>query len=116
MAIGEVRIELGGRDRELRFRLRAWSALEDQGFSLDDMLERMRGGGFNLKALQVLLWAMLRHESPAPSLDEVGDWVGGDNVEMVTAKLGEAIKGAFPADPPPVAAPVGSGTGPEPAP
>ena len=115
MAIGEVSLSLGGRDRVFRFRLKAWSALEDQGYSLDQIIESMQSGRLNLKVIHALLWAMLQHENPKPSMDDVGEWVGGENVELMVEKLGEAIKDAFPhgngSSPPVGASPAAGGTG-----
>lgn len=115
MAIGEVTVNLGGADHVLRFRLRAWAALEDRGFKLDDVIAELNSGKLNFKAFEALLWAMLQHEKPAPSVEQVGEWVGGENFPEVIAKIGEAMRDAFPApDPPmPALANVGAGSGPE---
>lgn len=117
MAIGDVRLTLGGQERLFKFRLQAWAALEDQGFSLDGIVTQMQQGRLPLKAVQVLVWAMLHHAMPAPTMLEIGEWVGGENVEAVMATLGEAIKDAFPQspDPPPAPGLVADGTGPAPA-
>lgn len=115
MAIGEVRLELGGAERDLRFRLLAWAALEDQGYLLQDVLDQIQAGKISFKALQVLIWAMCQHQKPAPSMGDIGEWVGMDNCEEIIAKVGEAIRDASPDPPdPPAARPAPTGAGPAP--
>jgi len=114
--IGDVIVRLGEQDHVLRFRLRAWAAVEDRGFQLDQIMNEMQGGKLNFKAMEALLWAMLQHENPPPSIPQVGEWVGGDNFAEVVAKIGDAIRGAFPPANPPTPAPVTPGTGSGPAP
>lgn len=113
MATGEVTVNLGGVEHVLRFRLRAWAALEDRGFRLDDVIAELNSGKLNFKAFEALLWAMLQHEQPPPSVGQVGEWVGGENFPEVIAKIGEAMRDAFPPGPPTPAPSLGAGSGPE---
>ena len=116
--VGDATIHLGGQERILRFRLLAWAKLEDRGYPLTEVVERLQVGTLNFKLVLSLLWAGLQHEKPAPTWEEVGEWVGGENFSDVVSRLGEAIKHAFPpgdpTNPPdPVLATAGTGTGSE---
>ena len=70
-----------------------------------------------VKPMLATLWAMLKsgaNGAPVPSMQEVGHWVTGENFSDVAAKVGEALRDAFPVktdNPPPT---VGDGTGPAP--
>src|SRR5260370_5390505 len=100
MAVRFVPIILGGQERQLRFALSAWAAVEDHGYDLQGLLDALHGNGngkrLSLKAVRVVLWAMLQEEEDPPTLKEVGRWVDGDNFSDVMAKAGEAMRLAFP--------------------
>ena len=49
--------------------------------------------GFDLAFLRGMLYAGLKHEDSELTLEQVGDLIDMDNMEEVTNKLGEAMKG-----------------------
>lgn len=115
MAIRAVRCLLDGAERELRLDLGSWAALEDQGYDLDAMLGQLREGKLKMRGVQTLLWAMLQGEDAPPTLKQVGRWVDGANFRDALAKVGEAMKLAFPeVKESPPSPPVGAGTGTKP--
>lgn len=93
---GIVDIEIGGKQRQLRLDMNALAEAEAQlglGGILEviPMLEKV-----SLRAIRVLLWAGLRHEEKALTLEEVGSWemTGG-----VVTLIGRAFRLAFPEPP-----------------
>lgn len=115
-----VPLSLGGRERNLRFALSAWAALEDHGTDMQAATHALRGSGKppSMKSVALLLWSMLQEDDDPktgvpPTIREVRSWVDGDNFAEVMSKVGDALRLAFPpkpeepvADPPP-----GVGTG-----
>lgn len=106
MAIRDTLVALGGGEHRLRWSLSAWAAVEDYGYTMDSILGDM-AKTLSMKAVSICLWAMLQEEDPRPSLAQVRSWVDGENFGVVVAKMGDAIRAAFPEAPPnpPPAAP-----------
>lgn len=113
MAIRAVTCSLGGKDRELRLDMGAMAALEDQGYTVEQLVSSLSEGNLSAKRILALLWAMLQSEDQPPSLKEVGRWVDGENFEAVLQSVGEALRLAFPKKPKEGAGPPrrGAGTG-----
>lgn len=90
---GTVAIEVGGKDRTLKFDLNALAEVED----------RLKLGGINdvipllerisIRAVRCLLWAGLAHEDPTLTEKDVGSW--NIDVREVVPLLGQAIGIAF---------------------
>lgn len=112
MAVRAVACRLNGSEHMLRLDLGAMAALEDRGVSVESIVEKLSGGTFSPKSMQLILWAMLQGEENPPSLKEVGALVDGGNFHPVVEKIGEALRLAFPekGETPPDP-PVGAGTG-----
>lgn len=80
------------RERHLKFNLNALILAEEiTGKKLAE-LEKDKGA-FDLAFLRAMLYAGLKHEDKELTLEEVGDLIDMDNMEDVTEKLGEAMKG-----------------------
>lgn len=96
MATRRVMLELGGQERELRFGLGAWAALEDHGVTIDDVFAQVEQR-MPFRTVQRLLWAMLQTENgQSPTMTDVGQWVDLRNFEAVVAKAKEAIRDGMP--------------------
>lgn len=113
MAIRDVLLDLGGQERVLTCDLGAWAAIEDRGLHLTAIMQDLNAGEIKFKPLLVLLWAMLGTNGPRPSMEEVGHWVTGENFGLVAAKMGEALRDAFPSGGEAAANPPRRGTGDE---
>lgn len=117
MAIRRVLVELGGQERELRFGLGAWAALGDHGLDIDQLFtEAAEGRSWSFRTIQRVVWAMLQTENgQSPTMEQVGYWVDGRNLSLVTMKMREALQDAMPVaettDPPPGAAGIGASPG-----
>lgn len=112
MAIRAVACVLDGSERMLRLDLGAMAALEDRGISVESLVDKLGSGNFSPKSIQLILWAMLQGGENPPSLKAVGALVDGENFQYVAAKIGEALRLAFPEKPDkPVDPPVGAGIG-----
>jgi hypothetical protein len=85
-----VAIELD-KERHLKFTLNALIIAEGiTGKKLADLGDDK--GAFDLTFLRAMLYAGLVWEDKALTLDEVGDLIDMDNMDVVTAKLGEAMQ------------------------
>jgi hypothetical protein len=105
-----VPLELGGTSRSLQFGLGAWAALEAAGYELGEVFQGFQGGAKRFTSLRALVWSMLQHEEPPPSLAVVGGWIDATNLvaamEAVTKVLAEALPepgNGGPPDPSPAA-------------
>lgn len=101
-----VTIELGGKERELKYDLNAFAELENKFGSVEKaMLDLQKG---SMQSVKLILWAGLIHQEAI--IDEktgepsgynitpyqVGAWVDPRMLASMTQKLGEAIKTAMP--------------------
>lgn len=113
MAVRAVPCQLNGHELMLRLDMGAMAALEDHGCDLESLVGSLQTGKFSAKRIQLLLWAMLQGEEPAPTLKEVGRWVDGSNFALVVERIGEALRLAFPesAKESPPGPPAAAGTG-----
>lgn len=78
-----IYVELGGRQRELRFNANAFILLRDVGYELKPLTEKVESGRrVMLDSLRAYLWAALakdaRDNKEALSLDQVGDFLAED--------------------------------------
>lgn len=83
-----IKLELGGKERGLRFDLNALAEIGDRlsiKIRLDHLKEDLLGVPLPLSALRVVLWAGLIHEDPELKPEEVGAWVDTENVGVVLA-------------------------------
>lgn len=90
---GGVAIEVGGKDRTLKFDLNALAEVEDRlklsGINdVIPLLERI-----SIRTVRCLLWAGLFHEDPTLTEKDVGSW--NIDVRDVVPLLGQAIGIAF---------------------
>lgn len=80
------------KERHLKFNLNALITAEEiTGKKLAELGDNK--GNFDLAFLRAMLFAGLRHEDKELTLEEVGDLIDFDNLEEVTAKLGDAMQG-----------------------
>jgi hypothetical protein len=86
-------INLGGKDRTLRFDLGEWEAIETQGTTLDELLERF-GKGPSFTDVRILVWAML--SADGATKEDVRRWITGQNFGAVMSAVGEMIRETFP--------------------
>lgn len=92
-----VYVVLDGKERPLRLQLGAWAALQDRGHKLEDLLTAWQEDVGNYQTLQLLLWAMLQNgDKPWPTMDEVGEWVGAQNVGEVLTAMGKCLRASLP--------------------
>lgn len=113
MAIRQVLLELGGQERELRFGLGAWAALEDHGIAIDALTEDVQGGKLmRFKTVQRIIWAMLQSENgSSPTYFQVGLWIDGRNFAQVVEKMREAFRDGVATEGPSPPLPDAAGTG-----
>jgi len=96
---GEVAIEIGGKRRTLRFDLNALAEIEQAlGLrGLDATLAALSNLGY--REARAALWAGLKHECPALTLEEVGSWDLLSNkmrgLRDAIDKITEAMAAAF---------------------
>lgn len=86
MAGRTVTIELGGKERHLKFDLNAVAEIGERlnvTVRLEKLAEDLLSTPLPLSALRVLLWAGLRHEDPELTPEQVGAWVDLDNIGEV---------------------------------
>ena len=86
MAGRTVTIELGGKERHLKYDLNAIAEIGERlniNIRLDHLREDLFGASLPLSTLRVLLWAGLRHEDTELTPEQVGEWVDLDNIEEV---------------------------------
>lgn len=101
-----VLVELGGRERELKFDLNAYAELEKKFGSVEIAMKTLEKG--NMASIKTIVWAALIHEEA--NLDEdgeligykitpfkVGSWIDTGNLPEVSAKLSSALGGSLPA-------------------
>jgi hypothetical protein len=94
----EIKIELGGKERTLRFDLNAMAAYEEAtGKSLFNQKDAGEiSGKMSAVTLRALLWAMLLHEEKTIALEDVGGWITTRNMAAVAGNIGEAFNAAMP--------------------
>lgn len=101
-------INLGGKQRSIKFDLNAYGELEDKYGTVQEAMEKLKTG--NLKAVKTILWAGLIHEEAI--LDEitgeplryaispymVGSWITPDKLANVVKELNAAMLAHLPKD------------------
>ena len=86
-----VVLNLGGKERRVRYDLNAIAEIGDRldiKVRLDNLGADLLGRELPLRALRTILWAGLIHEDENLTEQEVGKWVGQDN-------MGEVLEGFF---------------------
>ena len=86
MAGRTVTVNLGGKERQLKFDLNAIAEIGERlkvTVRLEKLAEDLMSTPLPLSALRVLLWAGLRHEDPELTPEQVGAWVDLDNIGEV---------------------------------
>lgn len=96
MAVRDVLLELNGATHILRSDLGAWAALEDHDEDYLGLIQRLEDGKPKMRAVLLLLWAYLDHETPRPSLQEVKRWVTSENFGAVAKAVVEAFRDGVP--------------------
>lgn len=80
------------KERHLKFNLNALILAEEiTGKKLSQLGENKEG--FDLAFLRGMLYAGLKWEDKELTLEEVGDLIDMENMELVTEKLGDAMQG-----------------------
>lgn len=101
-----VTLELGGKERTLKFDLNAFAELEERFGSVEEAMRALQQGG--MKAIRTILWVGLIHEEVI--LDEktgepigynitpyqVGGWIAPRQLPQVSDKLTEAMQLGMP--------------------
>lgn len=100
ITIPTVEIELD-KVRHLRFDFNAICDFEDKaGKEIMSMMITLPDGSpsikFNFKDLRILLWAALKWEDPALTLEQVGAQIYNGNAEAVGKKIAEALNAGLP--------------------
>lgn len=110
MAVRDVFCELNGAPHILRSDLGAWAAIEDAGEDYLALIRRLVEEGPKMRAILLLTWGYLDHETPRPSLEDVKRWVTTDNFGVVTQAVVTAYQDGIPSESPgPLAADAGTG-------
>lgn len=93
-------LELGGKERHMRFDLNAFAELEEAYGSIEGAMGALEKG--SIKALRAIIWAGLLHEhtdsdgNPTLTLLEVGSWIDIKDLPTLSEKLGKALEQALP--------------------
>ena len=90
MAGPSVMLELGGKERRLRFDLNAVAEIGERldiTVRLDELGKDLMSKPLPLSALRILLWAGLRHEDSELTPETVGSWVDQDNIREVAERF-----------------------------
>lgn len=85
---GVVTLELGGKERKLKYTLYSLSMLEEAGVKLSDLGKEM-----SMKQVMKVLWAGLVTFEKDLTPEEVGAMVGVEDIPMISEKLTEAFEG-----------------------
>lgn len=85
---GAVTIELGGKERKLKYTLYSLTKLEEKGVKMADLGKEMSMG-----QIMAVIWAGLITYDKKITVEEVGSMIGIEDLPMVTEKLTEAFKG-----------------------
>jgi hypothetical protein len=90
---GEVELQTEAKTYVLRLSVNAVVEVEDLlGKSIGEVIASIERIG----TLRALLWGALREFQPSVSIFDAGDLIGELGAEAVGAKIGEALKLAFP--------------------
>lgn len=92
-AKGEVALRVGETDYTLRLSINAICEAEAL---LDKTVNEIIASLDRVSTMRALLWAGLREHHKDVSLFDAGDIIGAAGADVVGAKIGEAIKAAFP--------------------
>ena len=86
MAGRTVTIELGGKERHLKYDLNAIAEIGERlniTISFTNFVQDLMSTPLPFSALRVILWAGLIHEDPDLTPKDVGAWVDLDNMKQV---------------------------------
>lgn len=89
-----VPLEIGGKVRNLRYDLNAFSELEETYGDLPKMLAALNSG--SIKAVRKFLYVGFMHENENLTEKEVGSWFDISNIEVINSKITEAMSKALP--------------------
>mgnify|MGYP001564817574 CR=1 FL=1 len=95
MSLPYVTVQLGGKERHLRYTMQAMAEVEER-LGLVNIFQDIPTVTLNARNLRTLVWAALLHESPEITEPEVGRWIDGENFTEVSEAFGEALKRFFP--------------------
>ena len=98
MAGRTVTIELGGKERHLKFDLNAIAEIGERldiTISFENFVKDLMSTQIPFSALRVILWAGLRHEDPDLTPEQVGAWVDLDNMQQVMDRFFTLFGGKF---------------------
>lgn len=94
---GEVVLAVGDERYTLRMSINAVAEIEDlTDKGINELVAMVRDpANFRISTWRVLLWGALREFHPC-SIEEAGEIMGRAGVDLIVAKLGEAMAAAFP--------------------
>lgn len=87
-------INLGGKERELRYDLNALAELEDAYGSIEEAFKKAQTG--SIKALRCIIWAGILHEDESLTERQVGKWLDIHSLNELTEVAGGAMSQSFP--------------------
>lgn len=92
--VKDIPLQLGGKERRLRFTLNSFAELEDAYGSVDAAMAKLQGG--SMKAVRKLIWAGLLHEDETLTETQVGNMLDVSNLQEFTEALTKALGTAMP--------------------
>ena len=98
MAGRTVTIELGGKERHLKYDLNAIAEIGERldiTISFENFVKDLMSTQIPFSALRVILWAGLRHEDLDLTPEQVGAWVDLDNMQQVMDRFFTLFGGKF---------------------
>lgn len=102
----KIMMELGDKQREIKFDLNAFAELEKRFGTVEKAMEKMQSGG--MSAIKTVLWVGLIHEEAVLDEDtgepikynitpfQVGSWITMQNLEEVSRNLTRAMGADLP--------------------
>jgi hypothetical protein len=90
-----ITVSLGGQTRTLKLNLNALAAYEDYtGQRLDTLGNELKS--LRVSMLRTLIWALLITDEPLLTINQVGSWIGFDNLNEVTQALVQSLQANMP--------------------
>jgi len=84
-------VELGGSERTLVFNMNTMSTIEKE-FDANLMQEGEEFfSSLDFTKMIILIWAMLYKETPRPTIETVGEWLGDVHLEKISETIGEML-------------------------
>lgn len=92
-----IKVELGGKERTIKYDLNALSILEEEVGSIEKLDEYVYGeNGISIKAIRKVLWAGLIHENEDLTEKEVGSWFDLKSLDLISNIIKHALGQSLP--------------------